>query len=70
MRRNSTASPRTPLRSSRSLRSLPTDAELGVIWWNRSTEPERAYWLMRAGSATPADAWETFRRETARELRP
>lgn len=43
------------------------DALLGMLWWNRLREIERAYWLARADSAVPADAWEAFRRETARE---
>jgi hypothetical protein len=44
------------------------DAELGMTWWNRCTERERARWLERAGSAVPADAWEAFKRETARDV--
>lgn len=43
------------------------DAQLGMVWWNRMTRAERARWLERAQSAVPAHAWETFRRETARE---
>jgi hypothetical protein len=37
------------------------DAALGMTWWNRLTERERAEWLRRAGSAIPADAWAAFK---------
>jgi hypothetical protein len=49
------------------VRAAMTDAELGIIRWNRLREIERAYWLARADSAVPADAWAAFQRETARE---
>lgn len=29
----------------------------GVIWWNSITTTERSFWLRRAGSAVPADAY-------------
>ena len=32
----------------------------GMEWWNRSTEWARAYWLKRAGSAIPAEAWACY----------
>ena len=35
---------------------------LGMNWWNSVTEVERARWLAVAGSATPNDAWEAFKR--------
>jgi hypothetical protein len=38
------------------------DAELGMTWWNRLTERERAEWLRRADTAVPAEAWEAFKR--------
>lgn len=44
------------------------DAELGMRWWNQLREIERAYWLARANSAVPADAWAAFQRETARAI--
>jgi hypothetical protein len=38
-----------------------SDAELGMIWWNRLREIERAHWLARADSAVPVDAWAAFK---------
>jgi hypothetical protein len=36
----------------------PTISEqVGMAWWNRLTEHERAYWLRVAYSARPADAY-------------
>lgn len=40
-----------------------SDAELGMTWWNRLTERERAEWLRRANTAVPAEAWEAFKRQ-------
>lgn len=42
-------------------RELHASTELGIIWWNRLTERERAHWLQLTGSATPADAWAAFK---------
>lgn len=39
------------------------EENFGVEWWNHITEDERAYWLERAKSAVPADAWIAFRKE-------
>ena len=39
------------------------DDVTGMHWWNALTEAERAYWLRRADSAKPVDAWEAFKRE-------
>ena len=39
-----------------------TQEELGMRWWDRLTERERADWLRRADSAVPADAWVTFQK--------
>jgi hypothetical protein len=38
-----------------------TDAAAGMAWWNSATEKERAYWLEKAHSARPADAWTAFK---------
>jgi hypothetical protein len=38
-----------------------TDAALGSVWFNSLTEYQRALWLLRAGSAIPADAWAVFK---------
>lgn len=32
----------------------------GVVWWNSLTEDDRSFWLRRAGTSVPADAWEAF----------
>ena len=40
--------------------ALANDTRIGMAWWSRLTEPERAYWLEAAGSAVPADAWRKF----------
>jgi hypothetical protein len=38
------------------------DDELGMAWWNGLTKRRRAYWLQRAGSCRPVDAWHCFKR--------
>lgn len=43
--------------------TIARDAELGMTWWNRLTERERAEWMERAGNTgVAADAWEAFKR--------
>jgi hypothetical protein len=37
------------------------DARNGIAWWNHLTPTQRSYWLTRARSAVPADAWEAFK---------
>jgi hypothetical protein len=37
------------------------DARAGIAWWNHLTPTQRSYWLTRAKSPVPADAWEAFR---------
>jgi len=32
----------------------------GVTWWNAMSEKDRAYWLLKAASARPADAYHAF----------
>ncbi|MGH8325554.1 MAG: hypothetical protein ACRET2_02205 [Steroidobacteraceae bacterium] len=36
------------------------NARAGIAWWNNLSRAERRYWLERAGSAVPADAWRAF----------
>lgn len=38
------------------------DDAAGVAWWNRLDRQQRRYWLDRAASARPADAWQAFQR--------
>ncbi|BCH04936.1 hypothetical protein MesoLj131b_69350 (plasmid) [Mesorhizobium sp. 131-2-5] len=38
------------------------DEAVGMAWWNSLSEPDRAAWLTRAGSARPADAWAAYKR--------
>jgi hypothetical protein len=43
--------------------STPSEAELGMAWWNRLTERERVQWMAVAGNTgVAADAWAAFRR--------
>lgn len=44
------------------------DAEKGMAWWNDLSESDRLYWLGLSGSASPADAWEWFKRARPEEL--
>lgn len=32
----------------------------GMTWWNGMDEKDRAYWLLKAASARPADAYHAF----------
>lgn len=42
---------------------MPDDAKLGMVWWNRLPEPERAYWAREAGNTgVAADAWAAFKK--------
>lgn len=36
-------------------------ARAGIAWWNCLSRAERRYWLERADSAVPADAWEVYK---------
>jgi hypothetical protein len=40
---------------------IAQDARAGIAWWNHLAPTQRSYWLMRARSAIPADAWEAFK---------
>ena len=41
----------------------PTKDDLtGIAWWNAMTRPERAYWLERANTDMPKQAWEHYKR--------
>lgn len=45
-----------------------TDDDLkGIAWWNHCTEEERRYWLDRADSACPVDAWRAYKLSGERE---
>ena len=44
-----------------------SNEELGVTWFNQPAA-ERADWLARADSATPADACARFQRDTAQSV--
>ena len=37
------------------------DDRAGMAWWNSLTKPERARWLVEAGSARPVDAWRAYK---------
>ncbi|WP_019570289.1 hypothetical protein [Thioalkalivibrio sp. ALE11] len=39
------------------------DDAAGIAWWNGLTRQQRRYWLDRAASASPADAWSQFKQE-------
>jgi hypothetical protein len=39
---------------------IPVEAPVGMVWWNGSARPERAYWLDVTGSMVPADARRGF----------
>ena len=46
-------------------RAAVLDAAIGIAWWNRMTERERAAALRAARTAVPAVAFEHWRRSTA-----
>ena len=54
-------------RSLRAAHGLPADRataddEIGMIWWNRLSERDRAEWSRAAGNTgVAADAWAAFR---------
>jgi len=41
-----------------------SDESDGMAWWNGLSEAARRHWLRQAGSATPADAYAEYRRQT------
>lgn len=41
---------------------MSNDDGLGMLWWNRMSEHERAYWCRVADSARPVDAWRAYQR--------
>ena len=45
-----------------------TDDNEGIEWWNGLYERERRYWLSRADSARPVDAWHAYQRAQAQDL--
>lgn len=46
------------------------DAEAGMRWWNAMAREDRAYWLERARSAVPADAWAAYKAAVANRSSP
>jgi hypothetical protein len=42
---------------------ITQDVRAGMAWWNHLRPAERSYWLTRAQSSVPADAWEAFKSE-------
>ena len=38
--------------------------DVGMAWWNGSSEADWRYWWLAAITVVPADAWKYFRRET------
>ncbi|OOC08865.1 hypothetical protein [Thioalkalivibrio halophilus] len=45
------------------LEPVSRDEAEAMLWWNRLTPADRRYWLDRAGSARPADAWQAYQQE-------
>jgi hypothetical protein len=37
------------------------DDYAGVRWWNSLSERDRLFWLQKADSARPVDAWRAFK---------
>ena len=54
---------RSPSTTAATLRM--TDAQLGMAWFNALTEIERGFWLHKADTAVPADAWAFFKLSTS-----
>lgn len=46
------------------------EEQAGMRWWNSITRSERAYWLERADSARPVDAWREYLRQTGTDEQP
>lgn len=42
-------------------RTATPDDFAGMSWFNGLTDDRRAYWLAKAGSAVPADAWACYK---------
>ena len=42
---------------------ISRDEAAGMRWWNALTPGDRRYWLDRAGSPRPVDAWHTYKTE-------
>lgn len=49
------------------LRSPTVSEQVGMAWWNRLSEAERAYWLRVADSARPVDAYAAYCRHADRD---
>lgn len=44
-----------------------SDDRAGMDWWNSLGPIDRAWWLGRAGSARPVDAWRKYQRDGSPE---
>jgi hypothetical protein len=78
LRQTSTAPPsrRGSLKQQEAMAAYPgsdptPDETAGMKWWSALPETGRVYWLQVARGCTPnplpADAWEAFKRVTARD---
>jgi len=45
----------------------PSDAHMGMAWFNGLTDAGRGYWLTAAASDRPVDAWRLFK-QISREV--
>jgi hypothetical protein len=45
----------------RAIRRPTADDVRGMAWFNGLSEQRREYWLQRAGSSRPVDAWHYFK---------
>jgi hypothetical protein len=45
--------------------SATPDDLRGMTWWNALTKADRKFWLQKADSARPVDAWAAFKQEIA-----
>lgn len=51
-------------------REATADERTGIDWWNSRSEQARAYWLKKANSAVPAEAWAAYQAEPAVRAKP
>jgi hypothetical protein len=47
---------------------MTNDDEVGMVWWNRLSEQDRAQWAKAAGTGIAKDAWELFKAGRAMAL--
>lgn len=48
------------------LKFMPLDEQLAVLWWAAMSDPDRIEWLRRAGTGHLKDCWHAFQREQQR----